>query len=208
MKELPVIIIGNGGHAKVLVDILLSQKRHIIGFTTPSKEDNPYDIPYIGNDEAIISYSPEEVELVNALGSTRNMTARKRVYNFFRLEGYTFTRVISPNSIISKHVDLGEGVQIMAGAVVQPFVNIADNTIINTAVSIDHDCIVGQHCHIAPGTTMSGAVTVGDSTHIGTGTTIIQNVDIGSNVLVGAGSVVLNDIKNGRKAYGVPAKEV
>lgn len=204
----PVILIGNGGHAAVLAEILIESGREIIGFTAPEKQQNRYCIPYIGTDEAIKTYSSKKIELVLGLGSVTVSNIRMDIFNEFNQEGFTFTSVIHKSAIISPYANLGEGVQIMAGVILQSFAKIADNTIINTASSIDHDCFIGGHCHIAPGVTFSGGVNIGDSTHIGTGTTVIQNVRIGSHVLIGAGSLVLNDIRDHCKAFGVPTKEV
>lgn len=204
----PVIIIGNGGHARVLVDILLLQKREIIGYTAPNEENNPYSITYLGGDEEILKYDPQEIELVNALGSISDTKPRANIFNFFKLKGYRFSTTIHPSAVISETATLGEGVQIMAGVVIQPFVNIDDNTIVNTSTCIDHDCFIDKHCHIAPGCVLSGGIKIGESTHIGTGAKIIQNISIGKNVLVGAGSLVLRDIGDNKKVYGSPAKEV
>lgn len=204
----PIILIGNGGHAAVLVDILLQQKRTIIGFTAPEKQENRFGIPYLGQDEVIDSYNEVEIELVLGLGSINIPYVRARIFNQFKEKGYKFANVLHPSSIISPYTILGEGIQLMAGTVTEAFVEIADNTIINTSSSINHDCRIGKHCHIAPGSTLSGNVTVGDFTHIGAGSTVIQNVRIGTQVLIGAGSLVLKPIQDNSKAFGVPAKEV
>lgn len=208
MRNKPVIIIGNGGHARVLVDILLLENRRIIGYTAPMKEENHYNLSYIGNDQAILEYAPENVELVNAIGSVKDTSLREKLFNEFKSQGYFFSSVFHPSAIISSTVSLGEGVQILAGSVIQPFAKIVDNTIVNTSASIDHDCNIGKHCHIAPGCVLSGNVTVGDGTHIGTGTTIIQNIRVGKNALIGAGSLVIEDVPNNKVVYGTPAKEV
>lgn len=208
MSEKPVIIIGNGGHAKVLVETLLLHNRKIIGFTAPEIEHNPYSLSYIGDDNAILEFHPSEVELVNAIGSVSDTSLREKLFNEFKSQGYFFSLVIHPSAIISPTVKLGEGVQIMAGVVIQPFAKIADNTIVNTSTTIDHDCKIGEHCHLAPGVTMSGGVIVDDGTHIGTGTNIIQNIYIGKKVLVGSGSLVIKDVPNNKVVFGTPAKEV
>lgn len=208
MAKKPVIIIGNGGHARSLMDTLLIQKRVIIGYTAPEKNHNPYNLHYLGTDEGIFAHNPESVELINALGSTSRTVVRKKLFEKMKKAGYMFSNVIHPASYLAHQVEIGEGVQIMAGAVIQPFSIISDNSIINTNVSIDHDCQIGAHCHIAPGTTISGLVTIKESTHVGTGSTIIQGVQVGSNVLIGAGSLVLKSIKSGVTVYGNPAKEV
>lgn len=208
MCSKPVIIVGNGGHARVLIEILLMKKKQILGYTAPTEEQNPYHIAYLGTDEMILQYEPERIELVNAIGSIFTTKMRANIFTFFKLKGYRFCTIIHPSAIVSNTAVLGEGVQIMAGAIIQPFVRIGDNTIINTSASIDHDCYIGDHCHIAPGCVLSGSVTVGKGTHIGTGTNIIQNIKIGKNVIIGAGSLVLRNIYDDKKVYGSPAKEV
>lgn len=208
MNEKPVIIIGNGGHARVLVDILQHCKKKIIGFTSPVHESNPFQIPYLGRDKEILTYNPNAIELVNGIGSVSNTVHRKEIFEYFKSKNYSFATIVHSKAVIAESSVLGEGTQIMAGAIIQPFVKIADNTIINTSVNIDHDCIIGRHCHIAPGTIFSGNVEIGDSTHVGTGVTIIQNVKVGKEVLIGAGSLVLRNIDGNSKVFGVPAKEV
>lgn len=204
----PVILIGNGGHAAVLTDILLQKNHPIIGFTAPEYQENRFGLPYIGTDEIIGTYSCTDIELVLCLGSVSMSTTRKRIFNRLKEKGYRFASVIHQSAVISTYATLGEGVQIMANSVIEAFAKIADNTIINTSSSINHDCRIGKHCHIAPGTILSGSVNVGDVTHIGTGSAVIQDVQIGSHVLIGAGSLVLQSIKDNSKAFGVPAKEV
>lgn len=93
----------------------------------------------------------------------------------------------------------------MAGAVINVGSRIGDNSVINTRAALDHDCRIGCHVHIAPGSVISGGVKIGDGTHIGTGSSIIQCINVGINSVIGAGSVVVKDIPDNVKAYGVPA---
>ena len=205
----PVIIIGNGGHASVLVETLLIQQREIIGYTAPSKEKEFFDLPYLGTDDMIAdNYNPNEVEFVLGLGTVTTSIVRKSIFLHFKSLEFSFANVIHPTAVISSSTQIGEGVQVMAGAILQPNVNIGDNSIINTGSIIDHDCQIGKHAHIAPGTTLSGGVRIGDGCHIGVGTSIIQGITIGHETTIGAGSVVVKDIVSGKTAYGVPAKEV
>ena len=96
----------------------------------------------------------------------------------------------------------------MAGVVIQPSSMIGRNAIINTRASVDHDCIIGDHVHIAPGVTLSGAVRVEEGAHVGTGCTVIQGVQIGRNSTIGAGSLVLKDVPARTTVYGVPGRVV
>ena len=204
----PIIVIGNGGHASVLVETLVAQQREIKGYTAPQEEKNAFSLSYLGTDNVIATYDPDEVGLVLGLGTVDVSTIRKSIYEHFIAKGYTFTNVIHPTAIIASSVRIGRGVQIMAGAILQTNVSIADNTIINTGSIIDHDGVIGSHVHLAPRVTLSGGVRIGDSCHVGTGVSIIQGITIGDETLVGAGSVVVKNIGDRKTVYGVPAKEV
>ena len=204
----PVIIIGAGDHAKVLLDILLEQNVNVIGLTDKSisKRTCIYGVSVIGDDSEILKYKTDEIELINGIGSVGNTSLRRKVFVSLKEKGYVFKSVIHPSVIISKRAKIGEGTQLLAGSVVNTEAEIGDNAIINTKTSIDHGCVIGKHCHIAPGCSFSGCVKVGEGTHIGTGTSIIQGINIGKNVLIGAGSVVISDVSDNEKAFGVPAR--
>lgn len=203
-----VIIIGNGGHASVLTEILLAQSINIIGFTAPQREQNDFNLPYLGTDDVIQNYQPSEIELVLGIGMIHPSPLRKKIFHHFQKMGFQFTTLIHPSAIIAPSVQLGQGVQIMAGVIIQTNTIIADNSIINTGALIDHDCQIGAHVHIAPGVNLSGQVHIQNGTHIGTGATIIQGMNIGVDCLIGAGAVVVKHITDKKKAVGIPAKEV
>ncbi len=208
MKGKPVILLGAGGHAKVLLDILLDQNIEILGIAEKDGADLPadlYGVPLIGNDSAVQQYPPDKVELVNGIGSIGSTALRQKVYEKFKRQGYRFPQVIHPGAVVSQRAELGEGVQIMAGAVVNIGTRIKEDSIINTNASVDHDCLIGAHVHIAPGVTLSGGVTVGEGSHIGTGASVMQGIEIGANVIVGAGAVVIDNIETGKTVCGVPA---
>ncbi|MBY0223489.1 MULTISPECIES: acetyltransferase [Sporosarcina] len=203
----PVIILGDGGHASVLAEILLLEQRNVLGYTSPEPNKVFFSLNYLGADEAIRAFDPSEVELVLGLGSVNLPYVRSTIFQHFKMLGYTFVTVIHPSAIIAPSAKVEEGCQIMAGSIMQTNSVIEENVILNTGTKVDHDCSIGCHSHIAPGVTISGGVQIGDTTHIGTGATIIQGIKIGSHVLIGAGSVVINDIADGKTVYGVPAKE-
>ena len=208
MTNKKTIILGNGGHAAVLTEILLQQNVNILGYTAPEKEKNPFDLNYLGDDEIILRFKPSDVQLVIGIGMLAPHSLKKKIYERFKSLGFCFNNVIHSAAIVSPYAKLGEGVQIMAGAIIQIGCSIADNTIINTGAIVDHDCQVGKHIHIAPGVKISGAVTIRDNTHIGTGATIIQGISVGENCLIAAGAVVVKDIYNDKVVKGIPAKEV
>jgi len=202
-----IIMIGNGGHASVLTEILIAQGEEIIGFTAPTVEENQFSLNYLGNDDEILNYSPANIELVLGLGMVKPSTIREKIFHSFSEKGYRFKTLIHPSAIIAPSVQIGDGVQIMAGVIIQTNTEIADNTIINTAAIVDHDCKIEQHVHLAPGTVLSGCVHIGKGTHVGTGAKAIQGIAIGANCLIGAGAVVVKDIADEVMAIGVPAKK-
>lgn len=207
----PVIVLGAGGHAKVLINTLQLCSLEIVGITDPDPGllgHKILGVPVIGTDDEIKKYAAEEVQLVNGLGSVGLPIARRRLYEACKKAGYAFATVVHPSAVVAADVTIGEGAQIMAGAVLQPGVCIGANVIVNTRASLDHDCQIGAHTHLAPGVTLSGDVYVASGAHVGTGASLVQGVRIGAASLIGAGSVVLQDIPAGVTAYGCPAKVV
>lgn len=206
-----VIILGGGGHTKVLIDALHLNGVKIIGITDVDLNlvgRQILGVTIIGKDDIVLESTLKGVELVNGIGSIGLPLNRKGIFERFKNLGFTFAKVIHPSAVIAFDVVVEEGAQIMAGAVVQSGSKIGCNSIINTKASVDHDCIIGNHVHVAPGVTLSGGVKVGNSVHIGTGANIIQNVNIGDNVVIGAGSLVLSDIASDSVVIGVPAEMV
>lgn len=208
--SLPVIVLGAGGHAKVLIEALLRSSRVIAGIVDANPQlvgGDLLGVPVLGADDVVEGFRPAEVQLVNGLGSVGAVNRRQLLFEKFKPMGYTFATVIHPCAVIASDVTLGEGAQVMAGAVIQPGCRIGIDTIINTRASVDHDCAIGDHVHISPGATLSGAVTVGARCHIGTGATVIQGISIGADCLVAAGAVVVRHVADGTKVRGVPARE-
>jgi|SRR5215469_384100 len=210
-KRKQLIIVGAGGHAKVLIATLRACREPIVGILDRDSKNEATSIlsvRVIGNDDTILQHRPSDVLLVNGIGAVSSLAHRSDVFRKFHALGYHFQTVIHPSAVCSEQVSLGEGVQVMAGAVIQPGTVVGDNTILNTMMSIDHDCTIGSHVHIAPGATLSGGVSVGEGTHIGTGAVVIQNVSIGGNCLIAAGAVVVHDVPDCTSVAGVPARKM
>ncbi len=205
----PVIILGAGGHAKVLLDIILASGREIKGILAPDRNfwgKEIKGIPIIGGDDCIDDYRPGDIEIVNGIGSIGDPSVRTKVFTAMKNKGFSFVTVIHLSAVIGSNIVFGEGVQIMAGAIIQPGCRIGDNVIVNSGVIMDHDCRIGDHVHLAPGVVLSGEVNIGPKTHIGTGACLIQGITIGGSAMIAAGAVVVNDIPEGMLARGVPAQ--
>jgi UDP-perosamine 4-acetyltransferase len=191
----PLILLGGGGHARVL----LATIARLGGSVTATLTE--------GVDEMLAHHHPRSVLLVNGIGSLGPGSRRRQIFSDLRAKGYDFASLVDPHAVVAPDVELGEGAQIMAGAVIQPGCAIGANAIVNTRAAVDHDCRLGDHVHVAPGVTLSGGVTVEADSHIGTGATIIQGIRIGAGAMVAAGAVVVKDVAPGITVMGVPAKE-
>jgi UDP-perosamine 4-acetyltransferase len=208
--SLPVIIMGAGGHAKVLIEALLQSGKVIAGIVDSDfalVDTKVLGVPVLGGDNMVNGFSPSEVKLVNGLGSVGLPFKRQQLFERFKSMGYDFATVVHPSAVVASDVELGEGAQVMAGVVIQPGSRIGKNVIINTRASIDHDSRIGDNSHIAPGVTLSGNVLVGESSHIGTGATVIQGINTGTGSFVAAGAVVVRDVAAHSAVYGIPARE-
>jgi len=194
----PVILMSAGGHAKVLAEALKLSGRSIIGIVDPNESPGSFwsGIKVLGNDDAIFSYLPEEVDLANGIGSLPGHNLRWQVAARMRKKGYNFATILHPSAITAKDVDLSEGVQIMAGAIIQPGTQLGVDSIVNTGGCVDHDCVIDRNCHIAPGVTISGGVSIGANTHVGTGAVIVQGISIGSDSVIAAGSIIHENVES------------
>jgi len=209
--KVPIVVLGAGGHAKVLIEALRASSAELLGIVDPDLAlmgRKVMGVPVLGGDDKVMQYRPDDVQLVDGVGSVTLPQRRTDLFEKFKKRGFSFATVVHPSAVVASDVELGEGAQIMAGAIIQPGTRIGRNSIINTGASVDHDCQIGDHVHVAPGVTLSGAVTVGAGTHIGTGATVVQGVRIGSGGVVGAGALVLNDVPDKVTVMGVPAKAV
>lgn len=207
-----LVILGAGGHGKVVAATALAADFDVLGFIDPRTAlhgKTVLGVEVIGGDDRLSAFDPRTTLLANGLGSTASQKARQELFQEGKVKGFSFAVLQHPAAIVSQlDVMIGEGSQIMAGAIVQPGTKIGNNVIVNTGAVIDHDCRIADNCHIAPSASLSGNVTVCEGTHIGAGAVVRQGVSIDIGVVVGAGAVVVNDIHQHATVVGVPAKPI
>lgn len=205
-----IIIIGGGGHAKVLMELIRFMGQYkIIEVLDSQLKAGIYisEIAVLGKDDLLAELYDKGIR--NAcigVGSIRDNSKRKMLYEKVKQIGFNIPSLIHPHSILSNNIKLLEGVQIMAGVIIQANSSIGLNTIINTGSIIEHDCQIGNHVHICPGAVISGGCVVGDGAFVGAGATFIQGIKIGNNAIIAAGAVVINDVPDSSIVRGVPAK--
>ena len=199
------LIIGGGGHAAALAEILIKQKKTIVGVVAPqilAGQKIFASVPHYLSDNDLLKFAVEDVLLVNGIGAMPYQNLRQEIYTRFSALGYKFSTVIADSALISEHASLSQGVQVMNNVVVNIGSTIGENTIINTSVSVDHDCLIGEGCHLAPGVTLSGHVTIGGNVHVGTGSSIINNIKVGSDSIIGVGANIIKSVPSKSLVYG------
>jgi len=196
-----LIIIGAGGHGKVIADIALKNGyEDIVFLDNDSSIGECAGFSVLGPDTLAAEL---EGEVFVAVG---NPSIRQKLMD--RNAGRVFPVLVHPSAVIAEDVKLGEGTAVMGGVVINPDSKVGRGCIINTSSSVDHDCVIGDFVHVAVGAHLCGTVTVGKGTWIGAGATISNNVSICSNCIIGAGAIVVNDINESGTYVGVPAKLV
>lgn len=201
-----VVMLGSGGHARALQELLAEQNTTLVGYVSPTSANSSLaDTIWLGSDDMLRELDPKLIQLVNGIGSTSTVILRRTVFQAAMRWGYSFRNVVDEAASVRRSAVLGIGVQILPGAIIGSDVVLGDDVLVNSGAIIEHGSRVGPHSHISPGAVLSGAVTVGDSSHVGLGAKVIQGVSIGSNCTIGAGAVVIRDVPDGSLAMGVPA---
>ncbi len=193
-----IYLYGAGGHAKVIIDILIAMHQKPAGiFDDFSNQDLLNGVP-------VMRYEPQHIgNNDKVLISIGDNTTRKEIS---RKMQYSFATAIHPKTCTSHFSSTGEGSVIMQGVVLQSGAEIKKHCILNTSCSIDHDCVVNDFVHIAPGATLCGNVTIGEGTHVGAAAVIIPGVTIGKWCIIGAGSVVISNVPDNCAVAGNPAR--
>jgi sugar O-acyltransferase (sialic acid O-acetyltransferase NeuD family) len=199
----PVAIVGYSGHAYVIIDILLNAGRLVTAYCDQEeKASNPYHLTYLGKETEVIN----KLKRFDFFACVGHNGIREKIHT--QLSKYLGNPInaIHPSAVISASVTMGDGVMIAANATLNPLVQLGRGVICNTSTSIDHECIIGDFCHIAPGAVLCGNVQVGKSSFIGANSVIRQGVIIGNNVTIGAGTVVIKDVADNTTIVGNPAR--
>ena len=184
-----LVIVGAGGHGKVIADNALKNGYTDICFVDDNMTGACIGFPIIGVVADIEKWNDGNTDFVIGIG---NNAIRKAIAEKYSVNWVT---LIHPSAQVALNVMIGKGTVVMANAVVNACATIGEHCIINTSAVVEHDNVLRDYVHISPGVKLSGEVTVGEQTWIGTGTSVINNVTIAGNTIVGVGSVVIKDIK-------------
>jgi len=204
-----IVLLGAGGHAREVVEILRAQfvpdgehtiRGYVDEYAAPGELRD--GVPVLGGWSWFDDQNLASIRVITAVG-TPNIIAR--FAQLASARGLTFISAIAPTAVISPRARLGLGVTVFPQVVVNTAAVIGDHAILNTGVSVSHDSVVGRHSNLNPGARLAGNVQIGERCYIGMGASVIQNTPIGSGTIVGAGAVVTTDLGSRVTAVGVPA---
>jgi len=204
------IILGAGGHGRVVLDILLQAGKHRpVGFldNNPRLHGRRIDgLPVLGDMTLLDDLKQRGIRAaVIAIGDNG---VRRGLANLIEARNLEIASAIHPSAQLARSVSLGKGVVIAAGALVCAHCQIGDYAILNTGCIVDHESMIGTSAHVCPGVRLAGHVTIESGAFIGIGATVVQNVRIGFESVVGAGAVVTRDVDPMTTVVGVPAQPI
>jgi len=205
-----IVIIGAGGHGRVVLDILRTNHQfEVVGFldSNPAVHHTIVDgIKVLGDLSLIPAFS--ELGIGAALIAIGDNRIRQTYAQTVEKAGISLVSAIHPSACIADTAHIGKNAVICAGANICAHVTIEDSAILNTSCIIDHESHIGPASHICPGVRMAGHVVTEPAAFVGIGATVIQNITIGEAAVIGAGAVVIEDVPAYATVVGVPARIV
>lgn len=199
-----LIIIGAGGHGKVVADLAKLNGYSDIQFLDDNeaiKSCGSYSV--VGTCKDIDEYS--DYDFIVAIGDSH---IRKTFQEQLEEKHYFVTTLVHPASVIAEDVRIATGSVVMAGSVINPGTIIGKGCIVNTSASVDHDCLISDYVHISVGAHLAGDVKIDSHTWVGIGAVISNDVSVCHNCMIGSGSVIIKDIIEAGTYVGVPGKKI
>lgn len=207
------VLWGSAGHAKVLARLIEMRGGRVVALfdnlqVAPALDGVPLYIGEAGFRRWLeLIESPSEIYGLAAIGGNRGPD-RLAIQKLFRANGLLVETLIHPEASVCDSAVIGKGTQVLAQAVVAAQARLGEACIVNHRAGVDHECVLGNGVHIAPGATLCGCVTVGDSAMVGAGAVVLPRLNIGSGSVVGAGAVVTKNIPAGVTVVGNPARQM
>ena len=196
-----VLVIGAGGHAKVVIDAVRAA-----GFTVAGVVGRAGDAGTVLGHAVLHDASDVQADgFIVAIGDN---AARARTFEHHLERGETPVSIVHPSAVVAKGVTVGDGAFVAAGVVVNVDAWIGANAILNTGCTVDHDCVVADHALIGPTASLCGGVEVGEGVLLGAGASVVPGARIGEWSIVGAGAAVVSDLPPRSVCVGVPARAV
>lgn len=209
-----IILWGGTGQAKVVRPIIEYYGSKVVAVfddtpnLPPPFPDIPLHVGWTGFQEWILGNSNRaDVGFCIAIGNPHGRV-RIRLHEQLLAEGLQAITIAHPSAQIASNASIGEGCQLMAGAIINPEAHLGRQCIINTKASVDHECVLEDGVELAPGATLCGIVHLGINAWVCTGATVLPRINIGADAIVGAGAVVIHDVPPGVTVVGIPAEDI
>jgi len=207
------IILGGGGHARVLIDCMreagLGEPDGILDADAARWGQALDGIRILGGDDLLPQLRDRGVSsFVVGLGSAGDTSPRSRLFSLALDHGLEPLTLRHPAAVCSTVATLGPGCQLLPGSIVNAGATLGANVIVNSGAIVEHDCVLGDHVHVASGASLASSVVVGAGAHIGIGAVVRQCISIGEGAVIGAGAVVVSDVPAATTVAGVPAKQL
>ncbi len=198
-----MVIVGAGGHGRVIADIAKHNGYNSIMFLDDNKAGQKVGTyTVVGDCDSMLNYNCDIIVAIGN-GNIRRILQEKLLSN-----NKSVPTLIHPSAIIAEDCTIGCGTVVMAGAVINTGSCVGRGCIVNTCAAIDHDCNVGDYSHISVGSNLAGTVNVGGNTWVGIGAVISNNINVVDDCIIGAGAAVVKDITTSGTYIGVPAKRI
>ena len=207
-----ILLFGGGNQVHYTIDIIEKENKYeVVGIIDSVHEikTERYGYKVLGRQGDLKSIV-EEYKIDAGLITIGDNWSRFKVYNTIveQMPSFEFVNAIHPSVVIGKNVELGVGVVMMAGVIVNPLAKIGNFTFFATGCQVEHDCIIEEYASVSAGSVMGGYVTIGKFSAITLGVTILDRLKIGKNSVIGSGSLVLKDIPDNVLAYGNPINKI
>ena len=196
-----LIIIGAGGHGKVVADNALKNGYTDICFVDDHSTGECMGFPIVGTSTDIQALNDGKTDFIIGIG---NNAVRKTIAETYNVN---WVSIVHPSAQIAFNAEIGKGTVVMANAVVNVCATIGEHCIINTGAIVEHDNVIENYAHISPNVALGGTVCIGTLTHVGIGATVKNNTEICSDCTIGAGAVVIKNIKEPGTYVGVPIRK-
>lgn len=195
-----VIVLGGGGHAKVVIDCIQCAGDMVVGVLDDNLAigSTVLDVPVLGKTADYRKFTDKK--FIIAIG---NNAVRRRFAESMDVEWYT---AVHPRAVVSQYAKLGTGSVVMPNAVINVGAEVGNHCIINTGAIVEHDNRIGDYVHISPAAALGGTVSIGANTHVGIGAAVKNNIQICSDTVIGAGAVVVKNITESGTYVGIPAR--
>lgn len=201
-----IVIVGDGGHSKVVQEVIAALKEYKIIAVLDDKYSS-------AQKKGCLLYGPLSLshtvikrgnrKVFVAIGDNRT---RLRIVERLGLSNDQYVSLVHPSSIVSCSATIGVGTVVMPNCVIQPHAKIGNHSIINTGSIIEHDSIIEDYVHISPNATLTGNVIVRQGSHVGAGATVIPGKEVGEWSIVGAGATVIRNVPSRQTVVGSPAR--